>query len=119
MPACIIQICLLFFEICMHSNFKKRLEFVTQRCTSQVQLSNTGVSSYVIRTQPTNECLSTVETVALAIELLENRPDVYQVRFVAFCVSHNYFARDKGQDTMLYACAQRPWLRARLTNSLA
>jgi len=44
-----------------------------------VQLSDTGLSKYVIRTQPNNSCLSTVETVALAISLLENRPEVYQV----------------------------------------
>lgn len=44
----------------------------------QVQLSDTGLSKYVIRTQPNNSCLSTVETVALAISQLENRPEVYQ-----------------------------------------
>jgi len=45
----------------------------------QVQLSDTGLSKYVIRTQPNNSCLSTVETVALAISQLENRPEVYEV----------------------------------------
>ena len=45
----------------------------------QVQLVDAGLSNYVIRTQPRNSCLSTVETVAIAIQLLENRPDVYEV----------------------------------------
>jgi len=45
----------------------------------QVQLSDTGLSKYVIRTQPNNSCLSTVETVALAVSQLENRPEVYEV----------------------------------------
>jgi DTW domain-containing protein YfiP len=45
-----------------------------------VQLTNTGLSNYVVRTQPSDACLSTVETVAIAIEILENRPDVYEVR---------------------------------------
>ena len=50
----------------------------------QVQLSDTGLSKYVIRTQPNNSCLSTVETVALAISQLENRPEVYEVRCWSF-----------------------------------
>jgi len=45
----------------------------------QVQLSDMGLSKYVIRTQPNNSCLSTVETVALAVSQLENRPEVYEV----------------------------------------
>jgi len=50
----------------------------------QVQLSDTGLSKYVIRTQPNNSCLSTVETVALAVSQLENRPEVYEVTCWSF-----------------------------------
>ena len=50
----------------------------------QVQFSDSGLSKYVIRTQPNNSCLSTVETVALAISQLENRPEVYQVCYCSF-----------------------------------
>lgn len=45
----------------------------------QVQLSNSGLSKYVIRTQPTDSGLSTVETVAMAIGMLEDKPHIFQV----------------------------------------
>lgn len=45
----------------------------------QVQLSNTGVSEYVIRTQPNDNSLSTLETAAIALSVIENSPDIKEV----------------------------------------
>ncbi|XP_038073864.1 tRNA-uridine aminocarboxypropyltransferase 2-like [Patiria miniata] len=44
----------------------------------QVQLCNGVLSEYVIRTQPTNSCLSTVESVAVSLAILEKRPEIQE-----------------------------------------
>lgn len=45
----------------------------------QVQINANQTSCYVIRTQPTRECLSTVETVAYALSVLEENPQLQEV----------------------------------------
>ncbi|XP_013784237.1 DTW domain-containing protein 2-like [Limulus polyphemus] len=45
----------------------------------QVQLQPGYSSSYVIRTQPTSECLSTVETVAVTLSYLEESPKIHEL----------------------------------------
>ncbi|GBM45084.1 DTW domain-containing protein 2 [Araneus ventricosus] len=42
----------------------------------QIQINSDGASEYVIRTQPTEKSLSTVETAALALSILEGKPDL-------------------------------------------
>lgn len=47
----------------------------------QVKLLTSEVSDYIIRTQPTDGCLSTVETAAITLSILENN-DVYKKKLV-------------------------------------
>uniref|UniRef100_A0A3B3QM80 tRNA-uridine aminocarboxypropyltransferase n=1 Tax=Paramormyrops kingsleyae TaxID=1676925 RepID=A0A3B3QM80_9TELE len=48
------------------------------RLPKQVQLRNTLSSQYVIRTQPTNMCLSTLECAAAALSIVERRPAIQE-----------------------------------------
>lgn len=59
------------------------LHSFTPESIFQVQFSNSGLSKYVIRTQPTDSGLSTVETVAMAIGVLEDKPHIFQVSCMA------------------------------------
>lgn len=49
----------------------------------QVQLSNVGPSEFVIRTQPTFQSLSTVESVAIALSALEKQPSIRETMVAA------------------------------------
>lgn len=47
---------------------------------AQVQLSGTLSSQYVIRTQPSNICLSTLESAAYALSILEKNDSIQEVQ---------------------------------------
>ncbi|XP_067137242.1 tRNA-uridine aminocarboxypropyltransferase 2 [Centruroides vittatus] len=49
------------------------------RRLKQVQIHPSQGSDYVIRTQPTEKSLSTVETAALALSVLESNPAIHQI----------------------------------------
>lgn len=46
----------------------------------QVQLKTNISSQYVIRTQPTNTCLSTLECAAVALTIMEKNKSIQEVR---------------------------------------
>ncbi|XP_053330101.1 tRNA-uridine aminocarboxypropyltransferase 2 [Spea bombifrons] len=48
------------------------------RLPKQVQLKTTISSQYVIRTQPTNTCLSTLECAAIALSIMEKNHDIQE-----------------------------------------
>ncbi|RWS27571.1 DTW domain-containing protein 2-like protein [Leptotrombidium deliense] len=46
---------------------------------TKVEINVGKPSNYVIRTQPTEECLSTVETAAITLSYLESNPNIYEI----------------------------------------
>lgn len=52
---------------------------LTSAVVHQVQLNRTLSSQYVIRTQPSNICLSTLECAAVALSILERNDDIQEV----------------------------------------
>lgn len=53
---------------------------MTSNSVPQVQLSGTLSSQYVIRTQPSNICLSTLESAAYALSILEKNDSIQEVQ---------------------------------------
>lgn len=51
----------------------------------QVQLNGTLSSQYVIRTQPSNICLSTLESAAYALSILEKNDSIQEVQYGNIC----------------------------------
>ncbi|XP_001512672.1 tRNA-uridine aminocarboxypropyltransferase 2 [Ornithorhynchus anatinus] len=49
------------------------------RLPKQVQLKTSISSQYVIRTQPTNRCLSTLECAAIALSIVEKNDDIQEI----------------------------------------
>lgn len=52
---------------------------ITSALVHQVQLNRTLSSQYVIRTQPSNICLSTLECAAVALSILEQNDNIQEV----------------------------------------
>lgn len=55
---------------------------ITSVFVNQVQLNRTLSSQYVIRTQPSNICLSTLECAAVALSVLEQNDDIQEVTLI-------------------------------------
>ena len=60
-----------------------------------MKLSNTGLSEYVIRTQPNDASLSTLECAAIALSLLEGKPDIREVGNQHILVANRYVLGSK------------------------
>ncbi len=56
---------------------------------TQIVLAGNTVSEYVIRTQPTHNCLSTLECVAHTLAWLEESPDIIEVS-ISHTPSHTH-----------------------------
>lgn len=54
---------------------------ITSALVYQVQLNRTLSSQYVIRTQPSNICLSTLECAAVALSILERNDEIQEVKY--------------------------------------
>lgn len=73
----------------------------------KVKITPTHPSYYVVRTQPHSECLSTVESVALAMSWLEENPDLEKilvrplVAMCAFQINHGAELHDSKEEQIL------------------
>lgn len=60
--------------------FEMNVLLMTCASVYQVQLNGTLSSQYVIRTQPSNICLSTLESAAYALSILEKNDSIQEVQ---------------------------------------
>lgn len=67
----------------------------------QVQLNMTLSSQYVIRTQPSNICLSTLESAAVALSILEQNDNIQEVSW------WNNSAKCVGVFILCFYCLQK------------
>jgi DTW domain-containing protein YfiP len=74
-------------------------------CFHQIQLSVTGLSEYVIRTQPNDNSLSTLETAAVVISAIEGDPSIREVHYdaIQFC---EHFMSSVSSRPLLGPCEQ-------------
>jgi len=72
-----------------------------------VKITPEHPSYYVVRTQPHSECLSTVESVALCLSFLENKPELEDilvkplVAMCAFQINHGAEKHDSKEEQIL------------------
>lgn len=60
-------------------NRNRNAEVKLSLCVLQVQLNSAPSSQYVIRTQPTNMCLSTLECAAVTLSIMEKNQAIQEV----------------------------------------
>ncbi len=68
--------------ICQQSENTTLSLLITCALVYQVQLNRTLSSQYVIRTQPSNICLSTLECAAVALSILEQNDNIQEVTWI-------------------------------------
>ena len=61
----------------------------------QVKITGKWKSEFVIRTQPDNDSVSTLEAIAIALSQFENNPEIIKV--FAYCLLHSIYTKHQCQ----------------------